>query len=326
MRQIMYAASGEPDVLRLCEAAIPALQAGEVLVKVDAAGVNRPDILQRQGKYPLPPHASPILGLEIAGTIARIGNGVSGFAPGDKVCALTNGGGYADYCAVPAGQILPWPEHLNAVEAAALPETLFTVWANIFEDGCFAKGETVLVHGGSSGIGTTAIQLVKAMGGKVFVTAGKDEKCAACLCLGADAAFNYNTQNFAEEIKALTNGKGVDIILDCVGAPYFERNIASLGVGGRLLIIGFLGGAVIERFNLGKLMARQLSVKSSALRPRTHRQKAELATALRRSVWPLIVSQAVKPVIAATFPLQEAAKAHALMESSQHIGKIVLTV
>ena len=326
MTHIRMDGAGAPEVMKLATGPLPDLKPDEVLVRVAAAGVNRPDVAQREGSYPPPPGASPILGLEIAGEVVALGAQASGWKPGDKVCALANGGGYAQYCAVPATQCLPWPVGYDAVRAAALPETMFTVWANLFQAGRLVAGETVLIHGGTSGIGTTAIALAKEFGATVYATAGSDEKCAACVRLGADAAINYRTQDFAEEVKRLTGGKGVDVILDMVGGPYAQRNIRSLGMDGRLVLIAFLGGSKVETFDMLFVMVRRLTITGSTMRPRTTAQKAAIAAALRETVWPVLDAGRRGPVIHATFPLAQAVEAHRLMESSQHIGKIVLTV
>ena len=313
-------------MLRATQAPVPVPKPDEVLVRVRAAGVNRPDIQQRLGAYPPPPGASPILGLEVAGEIAAVGAEAAGWRAGERVCALANGGGYAEFCAVPASQCLPWPSGYDAVRAAALPETFFTVWANLFEAGRLRAGETALVHGGSSGIGVTAIQLAVAFGATIYATAGSAEKCAACVRLGAAAAINYRDEDFAARIKELTAGRGVDAILDMVGGPYLARNLRSLAMDGRLVLIAFLGGSKVEALDLTAIMTRRLTVTGSTMRPRTTAQKAAIAAALRTRVWPLLDAGKCAPVIHATFPLAEAAAAHALMESSAHIGKIVLRV
>jgi putative PIG3 family NAD(P)H quinone oxidoreductase len=314
------------------EGATPRPGPGEVLIKVHTAGVNRPDVLQRQGGYPPPPGASPVLGLEVAGTIAAIGDGVAtgeGAAPwrvGDEVCALVAGGGYAEYCVAPAAQCLPVPKGMTLADAAALPETFFTVWTNVFQRGRLGRGETFLVHGGTSGIGTTAIQLAHAFGARVLTTAGSDEKCAFCEKIGADKAINYRTADFAEAVKELTGGKGVDVILDMVGGPYLERNVRALAVEGRLVQIAFLQGSKVESFDFTPMMLKRLTLTGSTLRPRSVAQKAEIARELRQKVWPLLEAGTVRPVIHTTFPLAEVAEAHRLMESSRHIGKIMLAV
>jgi NADPH2:quinone reductase len=331
MTFVAHGAGGPPEVLAPARGPVPAPAADEVLIRVEAVGVNRPDVAQRQGKYPPPPGASPILGLECAGEVAAVGADVTAFRPGDKVCALTNGGAYAEWCAAPAAQTLPWPSGFDAVRAAAVPETYFTVWANLFgtahsAGGRLQAGETVLVHGGTSGIGVTAIQLAKAFGATVLATAGSDEKCAATLRFGADVAINYRAQDFAEEVKRATDGKLCDVVLDMVGAPYFARNLRCLRMDGRLVLIAFLGGEVAEQADLRPIMLKRLTVTGSTMRPRSTAQKGEIAAALREKVWPLLEAGRCPPHIHATFPLARAAEAHALMESSAHVGKIVLTV
>ena len=326
MTFIAHGAGGGPDVLVPATGPVPAPAADEVLIRVEAIGVNRPDVAQRGGKYPPPPGASPILGLECAGEVVALGSEAQGHAVGDKVCALTNGGAYAEYCVAPATQTLPWPSGFDALRAAAIPETYFTVWANLFGHGKLAAGETALVHGGTSGIGVTAIQLAKAFGASVVTTAGSDEKCAEAVRLGADHAINYRTHDFAEEVRRLLDGKGVDVVLDMVGAPYFGRNLRCLRLDGRLVLIAFLGGEMAEDLDLRPIMLKRLTVTGSTMRPRTTAQKGEIARALREKVWPLLEAGRAMPHIHATFPLAEAAKAHALMESSQHVGKIMLTV
>jgi NADPH2:quinone reductase len=327
MRYMTTTAAGGPEVLVPGTTALPQPAADEVLIRVQAAGVNRPDVLQRKGLYPPPPGASPIIGLEVAGAVVAMGADVHGVALGDRVCALANGGGYAEYCAAPATQCLPWPRDYDAVRAAALPETFFTVWANLFLHGRLARGETVLVHGGSSGIGVTAIQLACEFGAAaVYATAGSDEKCAACVRLGATAAFNYRSEDFAERIAGLTAGRGVDVIIDIVGAPYFQRNMDSLAFDGRLVEVATQFGTRVENFDLLQVMRRRLSVTGSTMRPRTTAQKAAIATELRRQVWPALDAGRIAPVIHAVFPLEQAAEAHRVMESSTHIGKLMLTV
>ena len=318
--------AGAPDVLKLATGPLPATKPDEVLIRVQAAGVNRPDVAQRQGHYPPPPGASPILGLEVAGEVVAKGDQVTGWSVGDRVCGLANGGGYAEYCAVPASQCLPWPKGYDALRAGALPETFFTVWANLFQMGRLAKGETVLIHGGTSGIGVTAIQLAHEFGSRVLTTAGSDEKCAAAQSLGADAAINYRTKDWAAEVKTLTDGKGVNVILDMVGGPYIAKNIRSLGMDGRLVMIAFLQGSKAPDVDFVQIMVRRLTVTGSTMRPRTTAQKAAIADDLRAKVWPVLDAGRCGPVIHATFPLAQAAEAHRLMESSQHIGKIMLTV
>lgn len=326
MSYVHASGPGAPEVLGIAEGPVPSPKADELLIRVEAAGINRPDVLQRQGSYPPPPGASPVLGLEVAGEVVAAGPDVSGFAIGDKVCGLANGGGYAAYCAVPAAQCLPWPRGYSAVQAGATPETAFTVWANVFRMGRLVKGETLLVHGGTSGIGVTAIQFAKEFGATVYATAGSEEKCAACLKLGASAAINYRTQDFAAEVKTLTGGKGVNVILDMVGAPYATKNIRSLGTEGRLVIIAFLEGSKVAEFDFLPVMLRRLTITGSTMRPRTTAQKGEIAADLRAKVWPVLDTGRCAPVVHATFPMARAAEAHRLMETSAHIGKIVLTM
>lgn len=325
MTAVEIAEPGGPEVLRPVEVPVPQPGPGEVLVKVAAAGVNRPDALQRQGAYPAPKGASPLPGLEIAGTVVRAGDGVSEPAVGDDVCALVSGGGYAAYCIAPAPQCLPVPGGLSMVEAAAVPETFFTVWSNVFDRAGLQAGESILIHGGSSGIGTTAIQLCKAMGARVFTTAGSDEKCAACVELGAERAINYRSEDFGSIVKELTGGKGVDVVLDMVGGDYIARDIDIMATEGRHVSIAFLGGARVE-LNMMKVMLKRLTLTGSTLRARPVADKAAIAVALRDRVWPWLADGTLRPVLHATFPLAEASAAHALMESSAHIGKIVLTV
>ncbi len=316
---------GGPEVLVLATRPLPSAGAGEVLVKVAAAGVNRPDVLQRSGGYPPPPGASDIPGLEIAGTVVALGDGVSDWREGDRVTALVTGGGYAEYCAAPAPQCLPIPGGLDAAEAAAIPETFFTVWSNVFDRGGLEAGETFLVHGGSSGIGTTAIQLARVMGARVFATAGSAEKCQACENLGAERAINYREEDFVEAVKQATDGKGVDLILDMVGGDYVARNIEALAPDGRLVYIAFLGGSKVE-VNLLPMMLKRLTITGATLRPRPVECKAAIARNLKERVWPLIEAGELRPVMYKTFALSEAAEAHRLMESGAHIGKIVLAV
>jgi NADPH2:quinone reductase len=325
MKAIEIAQPGGPDVLKPGERPVPVPAQGEVLIKVAAAGVNRPDVEQRKGTYPPPPGASDIPGLEIAGTVAALGPGADGFKVGDAVCALVSGGGYAEYCTAPVPQCLPVPKGLGMAEAAALPETFFTVWQNVFDRARLKSGETILIHGGSSGIGTTAIQMAKAMGARVLATAGSDAKCAACAKLGADGAINYNTQDFVEATLAATNKKGADVILDMVGGKYFERNIAALAIEGRLSLIALLGGRD-AKIDLSLVLRKRLTVVGSVLRARPVSEKGTVAESLRREIWPLIAAGKIKPEIDSTFPLADAAKAHARMETSAHVGKIVLTV
>jgi NADPH:quinone reductase len=317
---------GGPEVLQLASGPAPAVKADEVLVRVQAAGVNRPDVAQRQGAYPPPPGASPILGLEVAGEVVAAGPAVTQWSVGDRVCGLANGGGYAAYCAVPATQCLPWPTGYDAVQAAALPETMFTVWANLFQMGGLRDGQVALVHGGSSGIGVTAIQLGQALGARVIATVGSAEKVAACLRLGAHAAINYREQDFVAEVKTLTEGRGVNVVLDMVGGPYLARDIRCLGLDGRLVLIAFLQGSKVQDFDFVQVMVKRLVITGSTMRPRSTAQKAAIADALKQTVWPLLDAGKCAPVIYAQFPLGQAAEAHRLMESSQHIGKIMLTV
>jgi len=324
MRAIEITEPGGPEVLRIGERAVPEPGEGEVLIKVSAAGVNRPDVMQRTGMYPPPPGASDIPGLEIAGTVVALGADAGGVQEGDLVCALVAGGGYADYCTAPASLCLPVPEVLSAAQGAAIPETFFTVWTNVFDRGRLASGESLLVHGGSSGIGTTAIQLGKAFGATVYVTAGSGEKCTACTELGADAAINYRDEDFVARISELTNERGVDVILDMIGGDYLPRNLKSLAVEGRIVQIALQGGPKVQ-MNLLPIMLKRLTLTGSTLRPRTVAQKAMIAHSLREKVWPLLESEKVRPIIHATFPLAQASEAHRMMESSQHIGKIVLS-
>jgi putative PIG3 family NAD(P)H quinone oxidoreductase len=325
MRVIEISQFGGPDVLQIAQRGTPAPGAGEVLIKVVAAGVNRPDIAQRYGKYPPPPGASDIPGLEVSGHIAAKGEGVVQWQEGDAVCALVTGGGYAEYCIAPQSQCLRLPSTLTMIEAAAVPETFFTVWTNGFERGRLKAGETMLVHGGSSGIGTTAIQLCTAFGARVFATAGSDAKVEACQRLGAEAAVNYRTSDWVEAIKQLTAGRGVDVVLDMVGGDYVSRNLEVLATDGRLIQIAFLKSSKVE-LDLMQVMRRRLTITGSTLRPRSPEEKGAIARELATHVWPLFESGAVKPVIHAQFPLERAADAHRMMEESQHIGKIVLTV
>jgi NADPH:quinone reductase len=316
---------GEPDVLVPVERPMPVPAAGEVLIKVAAAGVNRPDVMQRRGRYPPPPGAPDIPGLEVAGTIDAVGSNVDELKTGDAVCALVAGGGYAEYCVAPAPQCLPAPRGLDLVSAGAIPETFFTVWTNVFERGRLRAGESILVHGGSSGIGTTAIQLARAHGARVFATAGSPEKCAACERLGAERAINYRDADFLEAVRAATGGKGVDVVLDMVGAEYFARNIDALAVEGRLVEIATLRGAKAE-LTIPTVMQRRLTITGSTLRPRSVAEKGAIARALHAHVWPLLESGAVKPIVYKTFPLTHAADAHRVMEAGEHIGKLVLVV
>ncbi|CAM0942826.1 unnamed protein product [Alopecurus aequalis] len=325
MRAVVISSPGGPDALEVREVEdLAAPGEGEVLVKVAAAGVNRADTVQRQGKYPPPPGASLYPGLECSGTILALGPNVPPrWAVGDQVCALLTGGGYAEKVVVPAGQLLPVPEGVSLTDAAGLPEVACTVWSTVFMTSHLSPGESFLIHGGSSGIGTFAIQIAKHLGIKVFVTAGSEEKLAACKDLGADVCINYKTEDFVARIKEETDGKGVDVILDNIGGSYLQRNLNSLAVDGRLFIIGFMGGTVTE-VNLGVMLARRLSIQAAGLRNRSLINKAQIVNEVEKNVWPAVVSGKVKPVVYKTFPLSEAAESHKLMESSSHIGKILL--
>jgi len=323
MIAIEIRAPGGPEVLAPVERPTPVPAPGEVLIKVTAAGVNRPDIFQRLGRYAPPPGASDIPGLEVAGTIEQLGPEVRDWRVGDEVCALVAGGGYAEYCAAPAPQCLPLPRGLDLIAAAAIPETFFTVWTNVFERGRLQAGESLLVHGGSSGIGTTAIQLARARGARVFATAGSAAKCDACERLGAERAINYRESDFAVMVRDLTSGRGVDVVLDMVGGEYFARNIDVLAVEGRLVEIATLHGVKAE-LNIQTIMGRRLTITGSTLRPRPVAEKGAIAAALRQHVWPLLESSAVRPIVHATFPLRDAAEAHRVMEAGTHIGKLVL--
>lgn len=326
MRAVEITSYGGPEVLREVQRPAPVPAPGELLIAVQASGVNRPDVLQRKGLYPMPPGVSDLPGLEIAGTVAGGAPedlAAAGLAIGDAVCALVAGGGYAEHCVAPAGQCLPVPKGLTMVEAASLPETFFTVWQNVFTIARLQPGETLLVQGGSSGIGVTAIQLAKALGSQVIVTAGSDEKCAACVALGADHAINYRTQDFAAETKRLTGGRGADVVLDMVGGAYVEREVQCLADDGRLALIAVQGGTE-ARFDAGLVLRKRLAITGSTLRPRSVAYKTALACELRERVWPLLEAGRVRPVIHQVFPAAQAAQAHALMESSTHVGKIVL--
>jgi len=316
---------GPPEVLVPATRPTPVPSAGDVLIKVSAAGVNRPDVMQRQGHYPPPPGAPDIPGLEVAGTIVARGSGVEDWKMGDSVCALVAGGGYAEYCVAPAPQCLPVPRGLDVISAAAMPETFFTVWTNLFERGRLATGETLLVHGGSSGIGTTAVQMAAAFGAKVLATAGSAEKCAACERLGAERAINYRNEDFVAIVKGSTEGRGVDVVLDMVGGDYFSRNIEALAIEGRLVQIALLRGARVE-LDLGRLMQRRLTLTGSTLRARPVAEKGAIAKNLKKTVWPLVEQGRIRPVIHATFPLAQAADAHRTLEAGEHIGKLVLTI
>ena len=327
MQAVEIREPGAPEVLRLAERPQPQAGAGEVLLRVTASGVNRPDVMQRKGLYPAPPGASDLPGLEVAGEVISGDTAAmaqAGLKPGDAVCALVAGGGYAQYCVAPVAQCLPVPRGLSPVEAASLPETFFTVWSNVFDRGALQPGETLLVQGGTSGIGVTAIQMAKALGARVIATAGSADKCAACLKLGADHAINYREQDFSAEALRLTGGRGVDVILDMVAGDYVAREVDCLAEDGRLVIIALQGG-VKAGFNAARVLTRRLHITGSTLRPRPVEFKGKIAAALRATVWPLIESGTIRPVVHATFPAAEAAQAHALMESSQHVGKIVLT-
>ncbi len=323
MRFVDLPSFGGPEVMTIGRKPLPTLKPGEILVRVEAAGVNRPDVAQRQGTYPPPKEASPVLGLEIAGEVVDVASGVTEFAIGNKVCGLANGGGYAEYCVLPAGQALRFPNGYDAVRAAALPETFFTVWANLFQMAGLTEGESVLIHGGSSGIGTTAIQLARAFGATVYTTAGSKEKCEACEKLGAKRAVNYKEEDFAEVIKAETE-HGVDVILDMIGAAYLEKNLASLARDGCLSIIAFLGGAVADKVNLQPIMVKRLTVTGSTMRPRTAEEKRAVRDDLLSQVWPLLDEGTVAPVIHKVFSFDDVGEAHRLMETGDHIGKIML--
>jgi putative PIG3 family NAD(P)H quinone oxidoreductase len=323
MRFVDVSQPGGPEVFRIAEAPTPVPGEGDILIRVEAAGVNRPDVLQRKGKYPPPPGASPILGLEVAGTVAAAPQ-KSRWKDGDRVCALAPGGGYAEYCVVPEPQCLPIPAGLSMEEAAGIPETFFTVWANVFQMGGLKKGERILIHGGASGIGTTAIQLAHAFGATVFVTAGSEEKCAACVRLGAEAAIDYLKQDFVQEIRKST-AHGVDIVLDMVGGPYTPRNIECLAMFGRLIQIAVQQGAEAT-INLAKVMQKRLIITGSAMRPRTVADKGCIARELEERVWPLLASKKVKVIVDRVFPMAEVAEAHRYLESGAHIGKVILKV
>ena len=327
MQAVEISSFGAPEVLRLGERPVPVAAAGEVLIRVSASGVNRPDVLQRTGNYPVPPGASDIPGLEVAGVIASgdaAAMAAAGLKVGDRVCALVAGGGYAQWCVAPVGQCLPVPEGLDDIAAASLPETFFTVWSNVFDRARLQAGETLLIQGGTSGIGVTAIQMAKALGARVIATAGSDDKCAACLALGADHAINYKTQDFVAAVADLTGGQGVNVILDMVAGAYVAREVDCLAEDGRLVIIAVQGGVKAE-FNAGMVLRKRLTITGSTLRPRPVAFKAAIAQSLRERVWPLLAQGRIKPVIHRVFPAGEAAAAHTLMESNQHIGKLVLT-
>lgn len=325
MKAVEISTPGGPEVLKLVEREKPVLKQGEVLIRVTAAGINRPDVFQRKGSYPPPPGASDLPGLEVAGEIVDGDVAGTSLKIGDRVCALTPGGGYAEFCVAPAGNCLPIPEGFTDVEAAALPETFFTVWTNVFDRGALSGDETLLVHGGASGIGTTAIQIARALGHRVFVTVGSDERAAAVEALGATRAINYKMQDFVEEIKKLTNDTGVDVVLDMVSGEYINRNIKCLADDGRIVIIAQLGGSKAT-IDTAQVMRRRLTITGSTLRPRSVAFKTQIAQALQQKVWPLLSAGKIKPVIHATFALAQASEAHAMMENGENIGKIVLTV
>ncbi len=333
-------AGGDPDTLRVRSGPLPQPRPGELLIRVEAAGINRPDVMQRKGLYPPPPDASPGLGLEVAGVVVAIAPAVGDaepgkpapavpatpIAPGDRVCALVNGGGYAEYCTAPVAQCLPWPTGFDAVAAAALPENYFTVWSNLFRTGHLSAGETLLVHGGTSGIGSTAIQLARCFGARVLTTVGSPEKAAIARSLGADEAINYRTEDFAERVPALTGGRGVDIVLDIMGAPYLEPNLRCLADLGRLVLVSVQGGPVADKLDLRRIMTGRLTLTGTTMRPRSAAFKGEIAEALLQNVWPLLESGAVRPLIHAVLPFEQAAEAHRLMEGGSHAGKIVLAL
>jgi len=323
MNYIQIEKHGDPDVLKLSSQSVPNPGLDEVLIRVEAAGVNRPDIMQRKGLYPPPPGATDVPGLEVSGTVVKKGKNVAEPEVGSQVCALVSCGGYAEYCLASASICLPVPKKISLEHAAGIPETFFTVWTNVFERGQLKSGETLLVHGGSSGIGTTSIQLGKAFGATVYTTAGTQEKCEYCKNLGADAAINYNENDFEAEIKTLTENRGVDVILDMVGGPYFPKNIKILAVQGRLLQIALMQGYKAE-VDFRPLLMKRVTLTGSTLRPRSVKEKAKIAQALRKEVWPFMDSGTIRPIIHQTFPLEKAADAHRLMESSNHIGKILL--
>ena len=324
MRQVCFNGAGGPEVIGTETVPLPKAGPGQVLIEVVSAGVNRPDVMQRGGKYPPPKGATAVPGLEVAGRIAALGEGVSGLSLGDEVCALVISGGYAEFAVAEAEHCLPKPEALSLVDAGGIPETFFTVYSNVVQRGRLASGETFLVHGGSSGIGSTAIQIAKHRGARVFATAGSAEKCAFCEKLGADAAINYREADFAEEVQRLTDGKGVDVILDMIGASYLPKNLATLAIEGRLVLIALMGGNKVEALNITPIMIKRLTFTGATLRPRPNAEKAAIADGLRRDVWPELDAGRIRPVIHATFPFEEARQAHELMESSTHLGKILL--
>ena len=324
MRHVIFEGAGGPEIIKLVEAPVPRPGAGQVLIEVAAAGINRPDVAQRSGSYPPPPGETAVPGLEVAGHVVAVGPDVTTPAIGETVCALVGSGGYAEYAVAHAALCMPVPKGLSLIEAAGIPETYFTVFDNVFTRGRLASGETFLVHGGSSGIGSTAIQLAKAMGATVIATAGSAEKCAFCREIGADHAIDYKTQDFVAEVKTITDKRGVDVCLDMVGGSYTPRNLSIMAVEGRLVQVATLGGVIVEKFDLRAIMGKRLTLTGSTLRPRALPLKAAIATSLRKTVWPLLDGGKVKPIIHATFPLAEAGAAHALMDSSAHSGKIIL--
>jgi NADPH2:quinone reductase len=324
MQRVGMNGAGAPDVMVIEEAPVPQPGPGQILIRVQAAGINRPDILQRKGAYPPPKDASPVLGLEVAGVVAALGEGVEGWREGDRVCALVNGGGYAQFCVAPAPQCLPWPAGYDAVRAAALPETFFTVWANMMMHGRLSAGETVLVHGGSSGIGTTAIQLARELGATVLTTVGSAEKAAACVSLGAQHAINYHEEDFVAEVHRLTQDRGVDVVVDIVGGSYLHRNLSCLAMDGREVLVAVQGGTRDPDFDMRLVMVKRLVITGSTMRPRTTAEKGAIAAALRERVWPALDAGRCGPVIHARFPMAQAADAHRMMEDGAHIGKIVL--
>ena len=325
MKAVEISKPGGPEVLVMVDRPMPEPKAGEVLIKVSAAGINRPDVFQRKGNYPPPPGASDLPGLEVVGEIVAGDAASAGLSVGDKVCALLAGGGYAEYCTAPAAQCLPVPKGLSDVEAAGLPETYYTVWSNVFDRGQLSAGESLLVHGGASGIGTTAVQLATAMGHKVYATVGSDERARAVEALGAVLGINYRTQDYVEEVKKATGGKGVDVVLDMVAGEYINRNINCLADDGRIVIIALLGGAKAD-IDCSQILRRRLTVTGSTLRPRPVAFKAEIARSLKERVWPLLEAGKIRPIVHATFPLERACDAHAMMDAGEQIGKIVLTV
>lgn len=326
MRAMTFASPGGPEVLQPAQLPLPQAGPGEVLIRVQAAGVNRPDVLQRMGRYPIKAQGSPVLGLEVAGEVVALGEGVSSPALGERVCALITSGGYADYVVAPAPQLLRWPRGYDAESAACLPETFFTVWANLFQMGRLRDGERVLIHGGAGGIGSTAIPLARAFGAEVYTTAGSPEACQACIELGAQHAINYRSEDFAEVIREQTGGAGVDVILDTVGARYFQANLRSLAMDGRLVLVGFLGGEVVEQVNLVDIMARRAVITGSAMRPRSIAEKGVIAAELAREVWPLLDQGLCRPLMHRSLDLMQAAEAHRLMEAGGYAGRIVLKV